>query len=66
MVKTILDIVIKVVDSVPWLKGYRTFIVLAGMGVVAGLDAFGVTHGWYATISPYGWPLATVFGLAHR
>ena len=66
MITSILEFVVKIVDSVPIFKGKRTFIILACLGVGAGLDAFGVVEGLYNRISPYLWPLATATALAHK
>ena len=65
MIKKILDIVVKVVDTVPVLKGYRTVIFAVGLAAVAVLDKVGVTSGIFDMVAPYAWPAMTAFALAH-
>ena len=67
MIKTILNIVVGIVDKVPFLRGYRTALLVTSLGVMAVLDAFKVGPGnLYDSLSPYVWPAAVATGLAHK
>jgi len=66
IISTGLEIVIKVVDAVPVLKGFRTAIVLGIMLVLFVLDKTGVGPGnLYDVSSVILWPLAVATGIAH-
>lgn len=67
-----LDILVKIIDSIPFLKKYRTGILLGIMTILGILDMltyFNVAHigsgDLYATVSPYALPLITATALAH-
>jgi len=63
----ILDVVVGIVDKVPFLKGYRTAILVTALGIMAILDAVNVGPGnLYDTFSPYVWAGAVATGLAHK
>ncbi len=66
LVQTILNIVINVINAIPVLKGYRTFILTIIQVILIGLDQFGVGSGdlWH-TAAPLLVPLTTATALGH-
>ena len=66
MPKTITGIIVRALDTIPFLKGYRTLIFLGGVFGLALVDKLGVGPGnLYETYSPWIWPAAVATGLAH-
>lgn len=67
IIQTMLDVLVKVVDAVPALKGYRTVILVAIMLVLALLDQFGVgPGGLFEMAKPYLIGATMLTALAHK
>lgn len=66
MIQGILDFVIKIIDAIPFLRGWKTVIALVALGVIGTLDKVGVTTGLYDQVAPVLWPITTALALAHK
>jgi len=67
VIRVVLDVIVKVVDAVPILKGKRTAICIGILAALAILDALKVGPGnLFALASPILWPVTAAFALAHE
>lgn len=66
LITSALDFIVKAIDAVPFLKNYRTAIILGVLLVLFILDKAGVGPGnMYETAAPYALPIVTATALAH-